>query len=387
MSRSGVLACIVCAYAASVAWSAWAETFALQDRSCQRRLRVRRRYDIAVQKGQPSVAAVPALMSFWGASNWQVVRSSRFTWSEQPDKKEIVSDELGQPRRYYKMTWNAPKKETLVVEETMDVELTCFNKLYTSAKLPYGDAVLKRLSSSLGPNQKEGINPENPQLGPICEPIVKECNTAEEVVERVCDWINENIQFVKGPRTSDEALSERQGSCTPMSRLACSMLRRIGIPAEMVDAKFINSDNGHAFIEAYFPDAGWVFYDLSNWNRGYKSLDCLMTVGWAYKSGTPDRLDWTDGYFCKEEDGGIYNDQSETCGRLIRKSPQGKKVVGVTVVAGKAPLSTKVRERPIRELILDTTIPPGPRECLDHGPSSAQAEPASGLSGRQVDMR
>lgn len=382
MIRYSVVAFVFCVFVASAAWNASAETFALQDKACQRNLRVVRHYEIVAQQGNPTVAALPALMSFWGATNWQLVKSSRFTYSEQPDKTEITSDDLGQPRRYYQMTWNAPKAKKITVEQTMDVELTCFSTLYTAAKLPYADGVLKRLSSSLGADEKEGINPNNPSLGPIIDPIVKRSRSAEEVVEGVCDWINENIKFVKGQRTSDEALAQRQGSCTPMSRLACSMLRRIGIPAEMVDAKFIGSENGHAFIEVYFPDAGWIFYDLSNWNRGYKCLDCLMTVGWAYRSGTPERMNWTDGHFCVEKDSAPFSDRSEIASRLIRKSPKGMKVCSVTVVAQRPPSSVKLRHGSLKDLILDTTIPPGQRGYSDDAVKSPGATMKSGLSGK-----
>jgi len=379
MIRNSIGISVLCAFVASLTWTACAETLALQDKSCQRKLRIIRHYEIVTKNGSPTVAAVPALMSFWGETNWQLVKSSRFTYSEQPDKTEITADNLGQPRRYYQMTWNAPKAGKITVEQTMDVELNCFNTLYTSAKLPYANGVLKHFSSSLGADEKEGINPANPDLKPICETIVKRSRNAEDVVEGVCDWINDNIKFVKGQRSSDEALAQRQGSCTPMSRLACSMLRRIGIPAEMVDAKFIGKDSGHAFIEVYFPDAGWIFYDLSNWNRGYKSLDCLMTVGWAYRSGTPERMDWTDGYFCMEKDSASYVDRSETGSRLLRKSPQGKKVTGTVVVAQKPPQSAKSRQRPLKELILDTTITPGQREYSDNvlGTRETAIEPGS----------
>ncbi|OGV62375.1 MAG: hypothetical protein A2283_17750 [Lentisphaerae bacterium RIFOXYA12_FULL_48_11] len=372
----------ICVFVVSLVWNVSAETFALQDKSCQRKLRIVRHYEVVAQQGKPTVAALPALMSFWGETNWQLVKSSRFTYSEQPDKTDITADNRGQPRRYYQMTWNAPKAGKITVEQIMDVELTCFNTLYTAAKLPYADGALKRFSSSLGADEKEGINPNNPDLKPICDLIVKRSRNAEEVVEGVCDWINDNIKFVKGQKSSDEALAQRQGSCTPMSRLACSMLRRIGIPAEMVDAKFIGKDSGHAFIEVYFQDAGWIFYDLSNWNRGYKSLDCLMTVGWAYLSGTPEKTDWIDGYFCVEKDAASYSDRSETGSRLIRRSPQGKKVTSAIVVAQKAPLSAKPRQRPLKELILDKSIPPGQREYSDNVLGSTETATEPGLPGK-----
>lgn len=360
-----------------LALSCFAETYQVMESSQSRKLRVVRRYEVAVEQGQPAVAAVSAMMSFWGATNWQLVKSSRFSYSEEPDSVEIIADDLGMPRRSYRMTWSAPKAAQITIEQTMDMELTCFNTLYTAAKLPYAEDVRKRFTDSLGPDEKEGINPANPDLESICSSIVKRCHTAEAVVQEVCNWINENITFVKGQRTSDEALAQRQGSCTPMSRLACAMLRRLGIPAEMVSAKFIGSENGHAFIEVYFPDAGWVFYDLSNWNRGFKSLDCLMTVGWAYRSGTPERLDWHDGHFCVETDIRPYKEFTRKSSRVLSKEPNGMVVAGVKVVSAKAPQNIRARHQSIRQLILDVQTPPGVREYA----ATKTAQPPAGLGG------
>ena len=356
-----------------------AETFLWADASSQRRLTISRHYEIAAKTGTPTVASLPALLTFWGETNWQIVKSSRFTCSESPDATEITSDNLGQPRRYYSLTWNAPQASKIIVDQTLEVELTCFNTLYTSVKLPYTDAVRKRFADSLAADEKEKINPGNAALEPICDAIMSRSHCAEDVVEGVCDWINENITFKMGTGKSgsDEAFAQKLGSCTPMSRLACAMLRRIGIPAEMVDAKFIGGNSGHAFIEAYFPDAGWIFYDLSNWNRGFKSLDCLMTVGWAYRAGTTKRTNWVDGYFCVEKDGAPFQDRTESLSRQLRRPPQSLKVTGVAVVASPPPSSVRIRQRPLRELMLDLSIPPGMREYRDN---VLEALPATGVA-------
>jgi hypothetical protein len=346
----------------------------------RRNLVVTRHYEITVQKGKPSVAEIPALMSFWGATNWQVVKSTKFKYGEEPNNVAVTSDNLGMQRRYYKLTWDAPASDKITVEQKMEVQLAYFNNLYTTAKLPYSEDVKKRFADSLKADTKEGIDPNNKELESICEQIVKNSGDAESVVEGVCDWINENIKFEKGEKTSNEALTQRKGSCTPMSRLACAMLRRIGIPAEMVSAKFIDSESGHTFIEAYFPDAGWVFYDLSNWNRGFKSLDCLMTVGWSYKSGVPGKMTWTDGYFCKEKDTLPFVDQSMDAVKHNRRSPQRKagynkssnssdinnNIVGVHHIMAEPPPIVKPRHKPLRELIMDLTVPPGPRDYNDN---------------------
>jgi hypothetical protein len=353
------------AFSVFVAAAALGETYAVQYRKNERKLQVVRHYEIAAEVGKPIRVFVPAMMSFWGATNWQLVEKTDFTYSEPPDDIKITADDLGMPRRNYQLTWKSPKANKIAVDETLEVVLMCGNKLYTKAKLPYSDEVRKRFSASLGKDEKEGINPDNKELEPLCARFLERAHGAEATVECVCDWIDENIHFEKGQRTSDQALAEKRGSCTPMSRLACAMLRHIGMPAEVVGAKFIDHPSGHGFIEVYFPDAGWVFYDLSNWSRGFKSLDCLAATGFAYRVMTREDNRWFSGYFCEEKDEGPFREEFAKAPKLIRKTPNGAKVASVTVIPQNPPSAIKPRTRPLRELILDTEIPPGPREYTD----------------------
>ena len=364
MNRSPFLLVLVGALMFVPCLRALADTLALHDPSAHRTLQIVRHYEIPAKPGKPTVAAIPAMMSFYGATNWQVIKSSRFQYGEQPDKVEITADNLGMPRRNYQLTWKAPKTDKIIVDQFLEVEISWFCTLYTSARLPYPASVLTQFADSLKADTNEGIDPDNKEIAPVCSQIVNRSHSAEEAVEGVCDWINENIRFEKGQRTMEEALSQRRGSCTPMSVIACAMLRHIGIPAEKVAAKFIGGESGHSFIEVFFPDAGWVFYDLSNWNRGFKSLDTLTATGWAYRSGPLKHPAWTNGYFCKEKDAIPFKDTSQYVSSVIRKSPTGMKVSGVRVVAQMAPPSLKPRMRPLRELIMDLSVPPGVRDFV-----------------------
>jgi transglutaminase-like putative cysteine protease len=353
----------------AISWyanEALGDTYAVQYKKYDRKLHITRHYEIPVEPGKPVRAFVPAMISFWGATNWQVVKTSDFKYSETPDDVKITADDHGMPRHNYCLTWKAPKSNTITVDQTLDVELKFSNKLFTTAKLPYPADVKKRFADSLAKDEEGGINPNNETLFPICDKIVKRAANAEAVVEGVCDWINENIKFVRGKRTAEEALAQRQGSCTPMSQIACSMLRHIGIPAEVVSAKSIGSDGGHSYIEVYFPDAGWVFYDVSNLTRGYKTPDCLLTVGWSFRVQTPINERWIEGHFCVAKDTTPYrNDDFAKPPRLVRKTPPGEQVLAVTVLSQKPPTSVRPRHRSIRELILDASVPAEPREYED----------------------
>jgi hypothetical protein len=144
-----------------------------------------------------------------------------------------------------------------------------------------------------------------------------------------------------------------------MSMLACAMLRQLGIPAEMVSGKFAEGDSGHAFIEVYYPDAGWVFYDLSNHERGFKAPDCLMTVGEAYRAGPPGRTVWKSGYFCQSKDTVPFSRRQFQA--YQGHTPKGLQYEMVLVKKAAPPPHVRVRAFPLSLLITDPSIPPGPR--------------------------
>jgi hypothetical protein len=359
-----------------------AETYQPRKSICNRKLRITREYEIPVTKGEKTVVNIPAMMSFWGATNEQVIESSEFSYNLEPNKIQITSDNRGMYRRNYELTWNSPDVDKINVVQTLIVKLRYSARLYTAVKLPYSNEIRDRFASSLGLDEDDGINPNNPDLEKICDQILKNSLYAEDAVEQVCDWINDNIKFKRLPEyTSDQTFSQKQGSCSPMSRLACAMLRRIGIPSEKVTGKFIGSDSAHSLIEVYFPDAGWVFYDLSNYERGFKTLDCIFTSGWAFSlwtSGTKHK--WIDGYFSKEKDLIRFQEnlQSESENRPLRNLPKTKKVIGARVIHKEASEPVKVRHLPISQIIMNLNIPPGKREYIPLGTDIAQqsvAEP------------
>ena len=121
---------------------AWAATYAPVKARDTRMLNIVRRYDIPVIPGQKNVAAIPAMLSFWGATNQQIILKSSFTYSVKPDRIRITADNLGMKRRNYELTWNSPAVSKIVVTQNLLVKLHYDAVLYTSACLPYAPKVL-----------------------------------------------------------------------------------------------------------------------------------------------------------------------------------------------------------------------------------------------------
>jgi hypothetical protein len=341
---------------------AGAQTYLFTPSISKRKVKVVRKYEVMALAGQTSVVEIPAMFGFAGATNEQVIESSAFTFSILPDEKSIVCHELGMPRKMYRFVWKNPAAIGITITQEMAITLTARNKLCTQAKLPYSVQIHDKFKYYLEKSKDGDISPDHPAIASICTGILQGSRYAEEAVSGVCDWINDNIEFVSQTNYgSDKALESKQGNCTSMSYLACAMLRKMGIPCDTVSAKFIESDKGHGFIEVYFPDAGWVFYDLSNWERGFKSLDCLPTAGWAYRIQLdPKRkFDWVDGYFSKERDMTKYQEPQAVTKKAIRAEPRKADVRSVMVSHTPVPAGLSIRQEPLRNMTLDpNTLPP-----------------------------
>jgi len=322
-----------------------------------RTVQVVRQYDIPVTKGQKSVAAIPAMMSFWGATNQQVILQSDFTYILKPDKVAVVvSPQLNPPFKAYELTWDAPQADAVKVTQKLRVEISCTNVLATAAKLPYPKEVQEFYASALA--KTEDIDPDNPKLEPVAKQILAKSKYAVDAMELAAVWVDENIKFKsKANGKSDTILADGLGNCTGMSKVACALLRKLGIPAEAVSASFIGG-NGHEFIEAYLPDAGWVFYDPSNANHGFKSCDVLMTAGWAVLTLQGQQRRIQQGDFLDNKDVAKYEDPA-LVQTPIRPFPKDKTVAGVRVIYQATPKTVKVRHLPLSMLVADESMEPG----------------------------
>jgi transglutaminase-like putative cysteine protease len=94
--------------------------------------------------------------------------------------------------------------------------------------------------------------------------------------------------------TASEAFALKRGVCQDISHIFIAASRSLGIPARYVSGYFHRADGvveqqaGHAWIEAYIPDLGWVAFDPTN---GISATDAHLrvAVGLDYLSAAPVR--------------------------------------------------------------------------------------------------
>ena len=100
-----------------------------------------------------------------------------------------------------------------------------------------------------------------------------------EATFSIADWVKKNIKYDLNTLTAESVqksswvYTNREGVCDEMTGLFISMLRSVGIPARFVSG-MVYSNVGynfgnHGWAEVYFPDIGWVPFDVTFGQYGW----------------------------------------------------------------------------------------------------------------------
>ncbi len=96
------------------------------------------------------------------------------------------------------------------------------------------------------------------------------------VVFNFAQWIRENVRCSPGFMTQNAStlLETRQGSCDEATGLFIALNRASGIPARFVSGIALEASEfeEHAWAEVYFPEVGWVPYDIVRGQLGYVDI-------------------------------------------------------------------------------------------------------------------
>lgn len=119
-----------------------------------------------------------------------------------------------------------------------------------------------------------------PAIRTLAREITAPATTEYQAVSAILNCVADTVRYTYNPPSYDAlyTLTSRSGNCQNFAHLAIALLRAAGIPARIVGGISLKEpwkipagggnylvesmgQGGHAWIEVYFPDLGWLSYD------------------------------------------------------------------------------------------------------------------------------
>jgi hypothetical protein len=139
---------------------------------------------------------------------------------------------------------------------------------------------LKDYSEFLQPT--ETIDSDTPEIIQKASELVEGEDDLFKAVFNLANWVEENVEYdltTLTAETSQKAswvLKNKQGVCDEMTSLFIAMARSVGIPARFISGisyttseLFDENWQPHGWAEVYFPNKGWVEFDITFGEYGY----------------------------------------------------------------------------------------------------------------------
>ena len=145
---------------------------------------------------------------------------------------------------------------------SVTVRVTSQGVLNTNAGFPFDTAQLPAdVQPYLRPTSSQ--QSDNPIIVEQAQVLVRGARTEAQAAVAILDWVRANIVYdytFSLPTDAVSVYQNRSGVCAGFSNLAVALLRAVGIPArdQLGCALWTQHGGGHAWIEVYYPDVGWV---------------------------------------------------------------------------------------------------------------------------------
>ena len=125
----------------------------------------------------------------------------------------------------------------------------------------------------------ETIDSDNPKIIAKAAELAEGEDDVFTVAFNLANWVGENVKYDLNTLTASVSqkaswvLENKEGVCDELTNLFISMVRSLGIPAKFVSGMAYTNTNGawgpHAWAEVYFPNKGWVPFDITYGQFGW----------------------------------------------------------------------------------------------------------------------
>ncbi len=265
---------IVLLFALILPARAWAKTLVL-DGALQSRIKTVQEVTFDAPKEVRTLSfrfAVPG--EFSSKTTSQGIEGLSVRFSPEPKAVSEETDRFG--NRFRKARWEG-LRENVKITISFTVNLKAeLRPAESRAPFPLSD-MPEDIKVFLAPTAM--VQSEDEEIVALSRKITQTARTALEAVASVLNWVADNIKYTYNPPNYDAlyTLETGKGNCQNLAHISMALLRAAGIPSRIVGGIAISrqwkvplengflvqdmGQGGHAWMEVYFPDEGWLPYD------------------------------------------------------------------------------------------------------------------------------
>ncbi|MDI6744968.1 MAG: transglutaminase-like domain-containing protein [Thermodesulfovibrionales bacterium] len=193
-----------------------------------------------------------------------------------PEPVSVVDDIDKFGNRFKKVRWENLRQSvsvTVSFNASIRAELRSMdsNAPFPLSGISGNDAVF------LKPTQM--VQSDNEEIIALSRKLTGNARTTYDAVNAVLNWVADNVKYVYNPPQYDAmyTLKTGKGNCQNFAHLSMALLRAAGIPSRIVGGISLKrqwkvpvengylvqdmGQGGHAWMEIFFPDLGWLSYD------------------------------------------------------------------------------------------------------------------------------
>ncbi len=173
------------------------------------------------------------------------------------------------------------------------------------------------------------IDSDNPAIRAKAAELASGEDDLFVVTFKLANWVENNVDYDLNTLTEGASqkaswvLENRQGVCDEMTSLFVAMARSLGIPARFVSGVsyttsplFSENWQPHGWAEVYFPDIGWVSFDIAFGEYGYVDATHIRLRDSDDPAEPATKFEWVS-------EGVVLNTEKSTMGFEINVVDQG----------------------------------------------------------------
>lgn len=245
------------------------------DGDLESRIKMSQQISFDVQQGVKTLTfkfALPTEFSNKATSQSVDGLNIKFT----PEPVSVVDDIDKFGNRFKKARWENLKQSiniTISFNAHIKAELRSMD---SSAPFPLND-IPNDDAAFLKPTQM--VQSDNEEIIALSKRLTGNARTTHDAVNAILNWVADNVKYTYNPPQYDaiHTMKTGKGNCQNFAHLSMALLRAAGIPARIVGGISLKrqwkvpvengylvqdmGQGGHAWMEIFFPDLGWLSYD------------------------------------------------------------------------------------------------------------------------------